>query len=332
MNWDMSGHEWAVQLLSDHIAQGRTRHAYLFTGPHGIGKRTLALRFFQALNCLAPPAPGQFCGACSSCTRIQQMQHPDLDTLQAEQEGGTLKVDRIRSLQRNLALTPYDARTRMALLLRFEEANPSASNALLKTLEEPSPHVVLVLTAVSPESLLPTIVSRCEVLRLSLSPLRAVSDYLQKYKGLPAEQALLLAHLSAGRIGYASKLHEEPDRLEQRRAWLDDLIQLLNSSRVRRFSYADTLSKDKDLARQVLQLWLSYWRDVMLRTVGASAPVLNRDREDEIEDLSGKLDVIEASKTVKALERTITQIENNVNPRVAIEVLLLDLPGLPYSS
>jgi DNA polymerase III subunit delta' len=218
----------------------------------------------------------------------------------------------------------------MALLLRFEEANPSASNALLKTLEEPSPHVVLVLTAVSPESLLPTIVSRCEVLRLAPAPLEKVRQYLQIQKGLPAEKATLLAHLAAGRVGYAFKLQDDPQRLVQRQAWLDDLHHLLSSRRVERFSYAESLSKDKDQARQVLQLWLSYWRDVMLRTVGASAPVNNWDRVDEIEDLSGRMDTLLASETVKALERTIAQLENNVNPRVALEVLLLDLPGLPY--
>jgi DNA polymerase III subunit delta' len=328
MNWDMIGHDWAIQLLSDHIAKGRLRQAYLFTGPHGIGKRTLALRFFQGINCLAPPAPGQFCSTCSACKRINQMQHPDLDILQAEQEGGTLKVDQIRLFQRTLSLTPYEARTRMALLLRFEEANPSASNALLKTLEEPSPQVILVLTAVSPESLLPTIVSRCEVLRLAPAPLSAVRDYLHKHKGLQAEMASLLAHLSAGRVGYACSMHEDPNKLAQRQAWLDDLFQLMNSGRVSRFSYAESLSKDKDQARQVLQLWLTYWRDIMLRVTGASAALINGDREEEIEALSGKLDVITASDTVKALERTIIHIENNVNPRVALEVLLLDLPVL----
>lgn len=330
MNWDMVGHDWAIQLLSDHIAKGRTRHAYLFTGPPGVGKRTLALRFFQAINCLEPPTPGRFCHSCSSCIRISKGQHPDLDILQAEQEGGTLKVDQIRSLHRNLSLTPYEARTRMALLLRFEEANPSASNALLKTLEEPSPHVVLVLTAVSPESLLPTIVSRCEVLRLGPASLPAVSDYLQKHKGASSEQAMLLAHLSAGRVGYACKLHTDPDKLAQRQAWLDEHFQLLNSGLVKRFSYAESLGKDKDVARQVLELWLAYWRDIMLRTSGASAPLINSDRVAEIEDLSGKLDIISASETVKSLERTITHLENNINPRVALEVLLLDLPGLSH--
>jgi len=158
MNWEMLGHEWAVSLLSEQVGRGEARQAYLFTGPRGIGRRTLALRLAQALNCTQPPAPGEACRACRTCLQIEQAGHPDLAIVQSEVEGGTLKVDQIRDLQRSLALHPYDARFRVAVLLRFEEANPSAMNALLKTLEEPAPQVVIILTAESSERLLPTIV------------------------------------------------------------------------------------------------------------------------------------------------------------------------------
>jgi len=328
MNWNMVGHDWAVQLLSKHIARGKFRHAYLFTGPQGIGKRTLAINFFKALNCQAPPQPGQMCNACPACTRIEQMAHPDLDVLQAEQEGGTLRVDQIRALQRNLSLTPYQARYRMGLLLRFEEANQNAANALLKTLEEPSPQVVLILTAESAERLLPTITSRCEVLRLGPVPLPIVSENLQARWGLSSGEADLLAHLSGGRMGYALKLHADSEKLEQRQSWLDDLTHLLDSGRVARFSYAESLAKDKETARQVLQVWLSYWRDILLRTSGASAPLINLDRADEIEKVSSKIDLPTAYRTVNSLQRTIANLENNVNPRLVAEVLLLDLPAL----
>jgi DNA polymerase-3 subunit delta' len=330
MNWNMVGHDWAVQLLSKHVATGKFRQAYLFTGPQGIGKRTLALNFFKALNCQAPPQPGQMCNACHACTHIEQMAHPDLDLLQAEQDGGTLKVDQIRALQRNLSLTPYQARYRMALLLRFEEANQNAANALLKTLEEPSPQVVLILTAESAERLLPTIISRCEVLRTGPVPLPVVCENLQARWGLPAAEADLLAHLSGGRVGYALKLHANPEKLEQRQAWLDDLARLLLSGRVARFSYAENLVKDKEIARQVLQLWLSYWRDILLRTSGASAPFINLDRADEIEKISSRIDLPTAYQTVNAIQRTIANLENNVNARLAAEVLFLDLPALGH--
>jgi DNA polymerase-3 subunit delta' len=329
MNWDLYGHEWAVNLLREHVVKGALRHAYLFTGPQGVGRRTLALRLAQAINCPQPAAPGEPCRVCRTCVQLEQMQHPDLSIVQAETEGGTLKVEQVRELQRSLALTPYSARYRVALLLRFEEAHPSAANALLKTLEEPAPQVVLVLTAESAEALLPTVVSRCEVLRLRPSPVDEVSRALQASQGLDLEQAGLLAHIAGGRLGYALRLSQDPDQLEQRRAWLDDHLRLLAASRVERFAYAEGLAKDKDTLRRALNTWLSLWRDVLLRSAGASASLANIDRESDIHSLAQEVSLPEALRLVSAIEHTQELLDKNVNPRLATEVLLLDLPRLP---
>ena len=329
MNWDLLGHDWAVALLREHVAKGSLRHAYLFTGPQGVGRRTLALRLAQAINCPQPSAPGEPCRTCRTCTQLEQMQHPDLAIVQAETEGSTLKVEQVRELQRSLALTPYSARYRVAVLLRFEEAHPSAANALLKTLEEPAPQVVLVLTAQSAEALLPTIVSRCEVLRLRPSPVDAVSQALQERKGLDPEKARLLAHIAGGRVGYALRLCESPEQLEQRREWLDDHRRLLAGSRVERFAYAEAIAKDKDALRQALNNWLSLWRDVLLRAAGSSALPTNPDRQADILALAEQVDLAEAHRVVSALERTQDLLDRNANTRLATEVLLLDLPRMP---
>jgi len=168
MNWGLLGHEWAVELLAGHLRRGEARHAYLLCGPAGIGRRTLALRFAQALNCPQPSPSGQACmrAECRSCRQWMVMQHPDLSLLQPANLGDTIKVDELRGTLAPLSLTPYEAPHRVALLLDFESATDGAQNALLKTLEEAPPSVVLLLTADAPESLLPTVVSRCEVLRL----------------------------------------------------------------------------------------------------------------------------------------------------------------------
>jgi DNA polymerase-3 subunit delta' len=328
MNWKLLGHDWAVDLLGEHIARGQVRHAYLFTGPRGVGRRTLAVKMAQALNCTQPPAPGEPCGACRNCTRIEKMQHPDLAVVQAEQEGGVLKVDQVRELQRSLALHPYEARYRVALLLRFEEAHASAMNALLKTLEEPGPQVVLLLTAESAESLLPTIVSRCEVLRLRPLPLEQTSRGLVVNWGLASEEAELLAHISSGRPGFALRLHQEPERMAQRQAWLNDQARLLHASRVERFAYAEPLSKDKEALRGVLLVWLSYWRDVLLKAAGAAAPISNLDRQEEIEQLAEQVGMQAAHRSAAAIERNLERLERNVNARLVAEVLMLDLPML----
>ena len=216
MPWNITGHDWAVNLLRGHLSSGDVRHAYLFTGPPGVGRRTLAVQFAQALNCLNPPAPGEFCGQCRICRQTAAMQHSDLSILQAEKEGGILKVEQVRDVQHALVLSPYEARYRVALLLRFQEANLNAQNALLKTLEEAPPRVILLLTADSAESLLPTIVSRCEVLRLRPMPLERLQQELEDRDVQPGD-ARLLAHLSGGRLGYALRLKDDPIQMDQRR-------------------------------------------------------------------------------------------------------------------
>jgi DNA polymerase-3 subunit delta' len=326
-NWNMLGHEWAVEMLHQHAARGDVRHAYLFCGPPGVGRRTLALRLAQALNCTRPIAAGIPCGLCRDCKQIEAMQHPDMNVIQAEVEGGTLKVDQVREVQHSLSLKPYQAKYRVALFLRFQEANDNAANALLKTLEEAPAHAILLLTADTPEQLLPTIVSRCEILRLRALPVSAIeSDLLAR--GVNQERARLLAHISGGRPGYARKLVDDATVLEKREECLNDLQTLLPAPRVEKFSYADKLSKDKDVMRQTILIWLSYWRDVMLRVAQAETPLVNIDRNMEIEFLAGRLDLSTARRVVGDLESALEKMERNVNSRLLAEVLLLDWPKI----
>jgi DNA polymerase III subunit delta' len=324
-NWNLVGHEWAVDMLKKHIGNGTTRHAYLFAGPPGLGRRTLALRFAQALNCQTPLDAGIPCGHCRTCKQIEAMQHADLTVIEAETEGGTLKVDQIRETRRTLTFKPYQSNYRVAIFLRFQEANDNAANALLKTLEEAPSYAVLILTADNPEQLLPTIVSRCEVLRLRPLRVEDVSRELE-LRGFETGRAKLIAHISGGRFGYARQLIESDALLEKREERLNDMQSLIVASRVEKFAYADKLARDKETMRQAILIWLSYWRDVMLRTAQAKTPLINVDRNVEIEDLAGRLDLSVARGVVSGLENALEKMDRNVNSRLLAEVLLLDLP------
>jgi DNA polymerase-3 subunit delta' len=324
-NWNLLGHEWAVDMLKKHVANGSTRHAYLFAGPPGLGRRTLALRFAQALNCQTPVEMGIPCGQCRDCKQIEAMRHADLTVVQAESEGGTLKVDQIREARRMLVLSPYQAKYRVALFLRFQEANDNAANALLKTLEEAPSYAVLILTADNPEQLLPTIISRCEVLRLRPLRIEKVREDLES-RGIESHRANLVAHISGGRPGYARRLIESESLLEKRDERLNELQSLISASRVEKFAYADKLARDKESMRQVILIWLSYWRDIMLRTAQAETSLVNVDRNVEIENLAGKLDLSVTRRVVRGLEDVLEKMERNVNSRLLVEVLLLDLP------
>jgi DNA polymerase-3 subunit delta' len=332
MPWNVVGHEWAVEMLKRDLAQNRVRHAYLFTGPEGVGKRTLAAEFARALLCSSPDAP---CGQCRHCQLTARGSHPDLLTVAPEVSGRRVRAEKIkiepmRQLIYDLSLKPVEAKRRVARLLRFDAANVETMNAFLKTLEEPPGEVVILLTAQSADDLLPTIVSRCEVVALRPLPIEIVRDALVTRWLVPAERADLLAHLAGGRLGWAVRMHGDQAALEAHAQRLDDLHALLGASRVERFAYAERLAREGSLDRiqDTLELWTSFWRDVLLASARASAPLVNANRADQIQNLAQVISPQAARQVLDALRRTRELLEKNANTRLALEVLLLDWPRL----
>ena len=328
MSWDIVGHEWAVNLLQSHIQNGRVSHAYLFTGPQGLGRRTLALRFAQALICPQSDTLGIPCMKCQACLDVWQMRHADLHVVERHDGDRDIKVEAVRELQRSLSLAPYIANLRVALLLNFDEASRSAANALLKTLEEPASRVVLMLTAENPESLLPTVVSRCEVILLRPVPLGPISDHLQSAEGVPPQQAMSLAHFAGGRPGYAFRMHQFPELLDKHRQLLSDHYRMLSANRTERLQYAQAVSKDKDIFRHAMMVWQSFWREILMCALDKSSAPMNAEWGDEIRSLAESLGSSNACRAITSIERTITYIDRNVNIRLAAEALFLDLPTI----
>jgi DNA polymerase-3 subunit delta' len=340
MTWDIIGNTWASDLLKQHIASGRVRHAYLLTGPDGIGKRTLALRFVKALNCTQPPRPGEFCGECSTCIRIEERVYPDLHIVEVgqfdEQRGSTsseISIEQIIALQKKLALTSYEGSWRVGLILKFWQASLSAANALLKTLEEPSPNVVLLLTSRTADDLLPTIVSRCEVLHMRPLSKQTVEEGLTS-AGVEAEQAEMLASVSAGRPGFAMRLIEDPDQLKQRSERIRELIDLLTSNRSERFDYVnkfhpqtgETLKDVRDEVIALLELWLAIWRDVFLIQLDRADRVQNKDVQDALVELAGDIERAQTIKVLGDVEATMGAIQDYANIRLTLENLMLAMP------
>ncbi len=321
-DWQFIGNEWAVDLLSAQVARSGTRHAYLFTGPSGVGRRTMALRLAQAINCAQPPSPGNFCGECRACRGFARMQHPDLLVVQRQEGDREIKVGAIRELSRSLSRTPLEARYQIALLLNFSEASEEAANALLKTLEEPNPSVVICITAQDTDSLPETIASRCEVVRLRPMSADTLASSLRKH----TQQASLLAALSGGRPGMALRLNEDPSTVEQRAEWLAACSRLLSASRVDRFAFAEKASKDRETLRAMLLVWLAFWRDVLWQAGRPSAEA-SHDEDKRAAAVARHVGLAEARGALASTERTLEQLTvTNVNARLALEVLLLDFP------
>ena len=332
MNWDLAGHNWAVELLKGDLAKNELRQVYLFAGPSGVGRRTLALRFAQAIACQQPVAPGEPCRSCRTCQQIERQQHPDLYVVQAEGGSREIKIDQIRALQHWLSLAPYESRFRIALLLGFHNANPNAQNALLKTLEEAPDRAILLLTADTPDDLLPTIASRCEILRLRPLPLEEATLFLASLPNVSGDQAQRLAHLSGGRVGYARRLLNDPAELEKWTVSVDQLLSLLPASRRVRFAYADGLTRDwgksRENLQQTFQVWLSFWRDLLLCASESETPLVNQDKESELRRLASEIDFPTASRVAGVIEDALKKLDLNANPRLLAEVVLLDMPKI----
>lgn len=323
-HWPVIGHEWAVLHLDRAVAENRAAHAYLISGPAHVGKATLARALAMALNCEAKEDRPDL--TCRSCKLIQADHHPDVQLI--EPDGQRIKIDQVRALQHDLALSPLEGKFRVAIFDQFELATTEAQNALLKTLEEPPAYAVLIVLATDPELLLPTIVSRCQL--IALRPLTAaqVRAALIDQWQVEAKQANLLAHLSGGRLGWAVSAASDPSIMEARSKLLADLISLLKSNRVARFAYADGITHKDNRARAAIEAWQLWWRDVMLAASHSTAEPINIDRAAEIQSIAQQIDLDRARAAVEACAKAAWQIDHNATARQVMEVLLMDFPVL----
>ncbi len=319
------GHTWVQQMLQKVVLSGRTSHAYLFVGPDQVGKTTLARAFAQAITCESPVAGDGLgaCGQCRSCRLAAEGGHPDHRFV--EPGNGQIKIEQIRNLIREANLSPVEGRYKVFVIRAFDRANPSAANALLKTLEEPSETTRILLTSSQSVGILPTITSRCQVLHLRPVSVRDVSAVLQSKWGVPAERADLLANLSGGRIGWAIQLGSQPELWQVHEQRLGQIKELMQQDVVERMTYAEKLATAPDV-EATLRDWLFWWRDVLLVQQGCDDLVANLDQMEAIHKLAEVTNPGDVRRFVEAIMGTAGYLRRNVSTRLAIESLLLKMP------
>ena len=232
-DWNIVGHELAINTLRRALLAQRVRHAYLFTGPEHIGKALLAQRFAQTLLCTgggdANNAPQNPCNACLSCRKVIHGNHPDVHYISRPPEKQFILIEQVRALQADAARKTLEGRRNIFIIQGMHEMNVQAANCLLKTLEEPEPDVVLLLTTPDPGLLLPTILSRVQQVPMQLLTMKQIKSALEDRWHVEADEANLISALAAGRMGWAVQAVEDEDMLSERQAAAGDISKTFNS-------------------------------------------------------------------------------------------------------
>jgi len=333
--WPVVGHQWAVDLLYPLVQRdgGGPRHAYLILGPPQIGKSTLAQAFGMALLCTdSGPRP---CGRCRSCQLMTKRGHPDFLLIQpTDKEGavdrtnGLLRGEAASSIVRDAILRPVEGRYKFVLIQDAHRANDTFANKLLKTLEEAPAHVVLCLTAHDRSEMLPTIVSRCQILELRPLSTERIAHALDIRGATDRQEAQLLARLSNGRLGWALAQLQGKESQQQRQDDLQSLWQLARSSRVERLAFSQSLSGKRENERLfgLLALWTGWWRDVLLAQAGCLDSCVNIDHQAEIRRDVGHFAPADVQNFLRTLIRIEGYLHHTVNTTLALDALLLQLP------
>ncbi|RMD97847.1 MAG: DNA polymerase III subunit delta' [Deltaproteobacteria bacterium] len=312
------GHREQIEAFQRAFARRRIAHAYLLSGLSGIGKRRFAHEVAKMLNCVAGGVDP--CDACLSCRKIEHGNHPDV--LHVEPEGKFIKIAQIRALQHELSYKPYEGSHRVVIVESAESFHTAAANAILKTLEEPPVSTIFLLLTASPHLLLPTIRSRCQLIRFSPLPAPLIEAELRK-RGVPEERSAAIAAIAQGSLGRALDLLENEERLDLRRERIERLLSLSPNRGDEILAFAEVLSKGDDL-EDTLTFFETWFRDLLVVRWGGGRP-FNLDLEEE---LLRRAPTCEPSQILTALEavgRAKEALHQNANRLLTLEDLLLSL-------
>jgi DNA polymerase-3 subunit delta' len=328
---DLVDQDHAVLLLRTAVRTGRVAHAYVFVGPPGVGRYDTALAFAQLLNC--EQADGDACGQCRTCALIASGQHPDVRVVDVAQgklldpEDSTktgIGIKQVLALRREVVYPPYQGRWKVYIVIDADTLTVEAANSLLKVLEEPPPRVVIVLIAESTVSLLPTVVSRCQLVRFSLIPAPAIERVLRDRYRVPAGRARFAAALAGGQLGRAVRWVTSEETQQRREQMLDLLERLEQADPLDRLDAAETLAKAKDDVPELLEIALFWYRDILVwQQTGDPDQLINLDRQDRMIALASTLPAAVLNSRITAVEDAKEALQRNVHPRLLLETLFL---------
>ena len=326
--WQLAGHSRAITLLQQSLRNGQLSHAYLFVGPAHVGKFTLALNLAQAVNCAHQEPP---CQECPSCRRIAASKHPDFRVIDLlPEKAKSISIDQIRNMQTETHLPPYEGKYKVFVIDGAHLLSHEAANSILKILEEPPPNILIILLTTSESALLPTIASRCQRVELRPLSLGLVRDILAKDHQITQGKADLLARLSGGCLGWAILAIQNGSLLSDRDERLADIARVCGAASRDRLAYAADLAgmfgKGRDKVADILSAWQQWWRDLLLIKCDNTRWIINIDQEPVLSKQAETLTAEGISAFMREIRATTVKLEQNANPRLALEVLMLKMP------
>jgi len=339
---DLVDQDHAVMLLRAAVRSGRIAHAYLFAGPAGVGRRDTALAYAQFLNCERQTTDA--CGECQACRLIARGQHPDVRVIDVarglvlDPEDTTktaVGLKQVLALRREVVYPPYQGRWKVYIIADADTMTTEGANSLLKILEEPPPQVIMVLLAESTIALLPTVISRCQLLRFSLVPAAAIEQVLIDRYSLPRGRARFLAALADGRLGRAVTWATSGEPLQLRDSVLDLLERMAHADPLERLDAAESLAKDRMIVSEVLEIALFWFRDLIVwQETADESMLINLDRKEAIAAHARDISPAVLSHWIQAVDEAKDALRRNVHPRLILETLFLrvSVPTMPVSS
>jgi DNA polymerase-3 subunit delta' len=316
---EIIGHSRQLEPLRAALESRRLHHAYLFVGPSGIGKRTVAMTLAQAVHCA--DATGDGCGRCAECARVKDGNHPDVRVVQPLEGKKEISIQQVREIERELRYRSFGGQRKIAIVDAAGAMNVAAQNALLKTLEEPPENSLIILIAFNAGELLPTLRSRC--LRLSFAPLsRAqVATFLRERRNVESGEAELLGAMSMGSIGAALALDQS--LVEKRRFWSGMLADLKRGDYQGAVAAAEPLAADREGALEFLRWAESWYRDLLVHGVtGERDDLVNLDMLAQIEQQSPRSGGVYALPALAQIGAATAAIQRNLNRRMVLEKFL----------
>ena len=322
------GHRASIARLWSALERDALHHAILLEGPRGVGKRLIANRLAMAANCTHEAVGERPCGVCATCRQIRQGLHPDVIALEPDltKAARTIPVDAVREVIRQAQYHRYGARRRFILVDPAEAMQEPAANALLKTLEEPPPGTGFVVITHNPKALLPTILSRCQRVRLGAVPEAEVRGWLEREGRPHAAQA---ARLGQGCPGQAMALTES---LETRLELRNGVLAVLRAGLADVYAYTTKLTSGGRQAwaarvEQVLEVVEELLRDAAVLATESQVQLLHEDLREELVDWSAQLWPEGLARCTEALQACRDDLEVYVSGRTALDALICANPA-----